>query len=462
MYNNVAVTTTYTIPRSMLQDRSLEDLVYRAIGYFVIQQHPIMGVTVSGEGSPDPKWVRLPMIDLREVMKVVDADPNSNLDPYIQEANRGQFDRLGELPLWRLLLIYSPAAIASSKDMIAFTFGFFCHHAMGDGLSCAAFHHTFLEALNSPLPPNPQPLIVVPALPLLPTLEMGTPVPLTILYTIRKVFAALVYSPIDPLEWAGPLISRTATRPPLVNQRSFFLPSHSLAHLLALCRTEKTTLTALITVLVARKLALMFPTHSRFRCTVPFSMRKFTGHGLWDMGMLVSGLTTAFSSDAVVPAGYISCYTPLPSKSPKPLAVDPLLWSSARACKAAIVAQSSSATDQPVGLIKFVQKDMRGYFLGMLGGKRDHAFEVSNIGVVDGEVEGEGKGRVGFGRVLFSQGHSTYAPPYIVCLASAKGGEMGVSLTWEEGVVNDESAEGLLSWLETTLIELGMEEGKSF
>jgi len=400
-YNNIQVMATYTIPRSVLKPSgTVENLVYAAMKE-VMGQQPIMGVTIEDDGIPEPKWVRLPTIDLKEVMKVVDADPFSNVDALVQDAHRAQFERMQELPLWRLLVMAK--ASAKDTDDLCFAVGFFCHHAICDGISAAAFHLTFLDALNSVLSSSsatssPSSILIVPALPLVPTLEMKTKLPLSLFFTLKQVIAAFIYSPTDPLAWTGPPISPNTPRPPICNTRSFTLPSHTIDALVTKCRNEKTSVTALTTVLVAQKLALMHPSHSHFSGKIPFSMRKFTGHTPRDMGCYVSQTLATFSSQAVTPAGYISCRNE-PNEQ---------LWESARACKSVIVERSLTTTDQDAGLLKFVARDIPGWLMTMLGKKRDHAFEVSNIGVVDGGTGGDIEGKAWFDRVMFSQGYALF------------------------------------------------------
>ena len=244
------------------------------------------------------------------------------------------------------------------------------------------------------------------------------------------------------------------------------------------CREEKTSLTALITVLVARKLAAMYPTHSRFKGSVPFSMRKFTGHTPCDMGALISAVQPYFSSELKPPRGYISCRSASISSTSTPCGQsskgrkeDEELWSSARACKLFIENGASSPANQNVGMLHFVT-DFAKYFLGQLGTKRNNAFEVTNIGILDGgvradrETEGDAtsttnneenkvKERVTFDRVMFSGSLNTQGEPFLVATATAKNGFMTVAICWATGVVSDEEAADLKMGLEQQLRELG-------
>lgn len=130
---------------------------------------------------------------------------------------------------------------------------------------------------------------------------------------------------------------------------------------------------------------------------------------------------------------------------------DPQLWEGARACRAVIDKRSSTVVDQNVGLLRLVP-DYVKFFLRTLGTKRQFAFEVSNIGVLDGDVKAGGeKERATFDRVRFSTALFTSGSPYTIFLATAKNGYMTVSMGWETGIVGEEEAVGLLGWLEREL-----------
>lgn len=456
-FNNVQVTATYSVPRLLLQNfanSGIEVLIYAALKE-TLNHQPILGVIIDDEGSKEPKWVRLETIDLRENVKVINADPNASPDKWVQDAHRLQFTRPGELPLWRIVVAFQDSALIGNGAYVPFAVGFFAHHAIADGLSCRAFHLTFLDALNTlisspintPSSLDEAAIIITPKLPLLPNLEMKATLTVSILFVLLQIFKAYIYHPVDRLNWSGPLISADSPRPPISNTRSFSLPPSMVSKLVARCRQEKTTVTALVTVLVARKLAIMYPDYKRFTGTVPFSARKFTGHSPKDMGCYVSNIEPYFSSETKPSRGYISCA----SSSGEKVASgdDEQLWNSAQICKKFINNRTSTMHNQNVNLLKFVS-DFPKYFLGLLGTKRHHAFKVSNIGVVDGGV-GKEPGNAMFDRVMFSSAQCTYDTPYFLCLATAKNGFMVVALSWEVGVVGDEEAKDLLGWLEVEL-----------
>jgi hypothetical protein len=441
------------VPRSLLKsspNNALESLIYSTIAE-TLKSQPILGVTIENEQSTDPKWARLVKINLGELVTVIQEESPSTSDGWIERSHRQILDKVGELPLWRVVVAFQEGASKESSSF-SFTMAFFCHHAIADGLSAGAFNLTFLDALNH-LIDHPSDIayksvIEVPKLPLVPNLELRTPLPLSFFFLLKQFFKAYIYDLRDPLEWSGPPIHATTPRPPLPNIRSFSLPHTTVNTIVSRCREERTTVTALMTILTARWLGTTYPTYKRFCSKVPFSLRKFSTNAQRDMGCYVSDIGLYFSSETKPPREYISCYTSSPKNT---VGRDPQLWEGARACRAVIDKRSSTVVDQNVGLLRLVP-DYVKFFLRTLGTKRQFAFEVSNIGVLDGDVKAGGeKERATFDRVRFSTALFTSGSPYTIFLATAKNGYMTVSMGWETGIVGEEEAVGLLGWLEREL-----------
>lgn len=72
--------------------------------------------------------------------------------------------------------------------------------------------------------------------------------------------------------------------------------------------------------------------------------------------------------------------------------------------------------------------------------------------------DGHQNERVKLDRILFSQGSNVISPGLVFCVASAKGGELGIGLTWQEDVVVKEDAEKVLKELEAELRGLAKDD----
>jgi hypothetical protein len=393
-------------------------------------------------------------------------------DGRIQDAHRVPLLQTDKLPLWRIVVssnlenqqqgtMSSPSK--ATKDL-SFSVGFFPHHAICDGLSCGAFHISFISALNTfiskqgkaPIP-SAKSILSNPNLPLLPPIELATPLPITTWYILKQIFTNFIYKPVSPLIWSGPpvLPASKIQAPPLCNLKSFFIAGPLVNALVKLCRDQKTTLTSLVTVLTAQHLSEMYPTHSRFAGTVPFSLRKFTNVLPKEMCVYVSNVVPNFSSESKTPKGYISCRAAVGAESVDRKVDNRELWDSARACRAFIADATASPADQAVGTLSYV-KDLAAFFKGQLGQPRKYAFEVTNIGVIDGNATSHREKEARFERMVFSTALNTVGEPFCICMATAKGGDMCLSINWEEGVVSREDALGLGESLEESLTELAV------
>ncbi|CAG8960506.1 hypothetical protein HYFRA_00008226 [Hymenoscyphus fraxineus] len=473
-YNKVLVSARYKAPLLLLsttQEASnhkdgFKYLIYSALSE-VISKHPIMSIVIEDEGSPIPKWRRVQKICFEDVVEIRSGGLRNgeDEDAWILEGHGKELERRDEMPLWRVRV--TRPILGEDKDeegMFGFTAAFYFHHAIGDGLSGNAFHLTFLSALNNLLSDPPSisnaEIIPPPKLPLIPTLEMGTKLGLTWWFVLKQIIKAFIWSPFDKLLWTGPPIKNPPVLPAVGDQKCFEIEAGMVKKLVKKCREENTSITALVTVLVARKMAIMNPTYSHFAGTIPFSLRKFTGHSERDMGNFVSNVAPLFSSAKRTERGYISCVSPEQRsdtgaysefKGKNLLSKDEVLWNSARETRAFMAAGTASPKNQMVGLLGFV-KDLVPFFLKKFGQRREYTFEISNIGVVDGGIGAEGKERrVIFDKVLFSGSICTYAGPFEVMLATVKNGLMTVVVRWEKGVISDEDGRELARWLEEQL-----------
>jgi hypothetical protein len=464
--NNVQVSAAYTVPYSLLSKFNshgiaLQSLIYATLRE-IIMQHPIMGVVVQDESSLIPNWKRLETIDLRQLVKFVSGDPNTSFDEWVQVAHRKPLDRCEELALWRVVVVSKDGlenltAEESEDGHVQFAIGFFYHHGIADGLSGGAFHLTFLDILKEFITDNTKfsfnttepALVSIPKLPLVPSLEEEGNLSVSVFFALKQIIKAFVFNPKDNLLWAGPIATPELPRPPICNNRSFLLSPSSAKKLVAKCREEKTTITSLLNVLIVRKLAIMYPSHTHFRANIPFSFRQFTKRTPRDMGNFVSNIEPYFSTATKPESGYISCRSPSDFQVASPES-DQQLWDSTRACRKAIVEGSSSPRNQLVGLVKFID-DIPKFFVDQLTKPRPHAYEITNIGVFDGALgeDGEGvAGRASFNRMKFSASLTTCGDPYVFSLATVKNGYMDVTINWETGVVSDDEALELLGWIE--------------
>lgn len=162
------------------------------------------------------------------------------------------------------------------------------------------------------------------------------------------------------------------------------------------------------------------------------------------MCVYVTSYTHKFSTKSL--AGYIPC--------------EMFSWDAIQTCFNEIKSATASPANQQVGLLKFMD-NYEPFFKGKVGKERDHSFEVSNVGVFDSDEhrdEGGRKDGVRVDRILFSQGSNVISPGLVFTVASVRGGDLGIGLTWQEDIVRKGDAEEVLKELETELRGLAKED----
>jgi hypothetical protein len=364
-YNSVALTAQYVISSRVLDDLGGIQAVIFAALKVVVCQHPIMGVAVVDESPRNASWVRLDTLDLQEVTNFMTIPSGQQ---FIENEHQKPFERLGELPLWRVVVAKHQSDTAgssasgdldsSSADTV-FDVGFFYDHAIGDGLSGVAFHLDFLDALNAlgtatvssetPL----EAVIEIPKLELLPSLETAARFPLTIKFILSEIIKEFITGDKDPKRWTGPPVIFSPETPPKTRLLTIFLDFSTSSKISLRCRQNDTTITPLLTVLIARHLANAYPKHSRFLGTIAIQLRRFTGISNRQMVDHISGVTVQCSTKQE--RGYVSCNL-----------VD---WEAIRACRAVIDGAAKSPANQITTLLKFLS-NVEEFFKSRVGKTR--------------------------------------------------------------------------------------------
>jgi hypothetical protein len=432
----------------------MENIIFAVLNGLV-QRHPALGLSIAGEMTQTPSWIRLDKIDLREVVQFKDVNEGYH---FIEDMHQRAFDRMGELPLWRVVVVGRPpqeltSLIDQRKDEArgeesVFEVGFFYHHAIGDGKSGPAFHMDFLDILNALAGTDPvtsvltDGVIAPPKLDLLPSVEEARTWPLSMVFIAGRILKEFVL-PKNPLLWIGPPVQFSPDRLPKTRLLTLFVDSETVSRLTHRCRQNGVTITPLLGVVIARLLARRHPTEGIFTGTIALSLRRFTGVDDRKIVNHVGSVTTHFATHPK--SGYL-----FTSGS------NPFDWSVVRSCKKAIDAVAMSPANQDTILLRFL-KDYSGWFKKRIGKRREAFFELSNIGTVGGGMENGGTAR--FTRIIFSQPASVTGPPYVFCIATVNGGDMAVALTWQDGILEDEAARDVLAALEGEIHTLA--NGKS-
>ncbi|OBT59335.1 hypothetical protein VE04_00242 [Pseudogymnoascus sp. 24MN13] len=435
-YNNVGVTSTYTIPPALLSSALLAadcstavaNLTYQVLSQ-LIAQHPSLGISVLGASTQTPSWNRLESIDLPSL--VTFTEPGASVEEYlIKLFNTPILGDDGTSPLWRALVIPSPPVAANSTPEapapFRLTIGFFYHHAIGDGLSGAAvqtcIQHALLRALREPVDADLPP-------------AFETAVPLTI---TTGGFLCALYQTVFPNRdvWSGALI--TKSQPVVTKLRQFSLSAGQAAALAARCKRHETSVTALLMVVVAEVVAGKTKGAKGIDASAAISMRKFAdGVGAEDMGTYISAMSCLFFRSNAKGKGRLG---------------DGVEWEEAKRVKGLLAKGAGGTKNQFSAFLKVIPNMMK-FLEGKPGQSREKSFEISNLGVVDfgtEKVDG-GEESVRCESVVFGQSANVIGAAYSFSVATVKGGELNVLLSWQKGVVEERIANAVMVELERWL-----------
>lgn len=446
-YYNVSMTARYTSPPGQ---RLTRQVLFSALEAVIGVQAPL-GLTILDEDTAQPRFARLRSIDLDQAVSFIrlagqsEEAQQEEFDQIFAKQHSMSFRRLGQLPVWRVLVIEPEKYDATARGVdVSFVY----HHAIGDGGSGQAFHMALLKALDD-LPPaaaatagemqTPY-VITPPPLPLLGPLETLVPLPLSFTYLLRTLWTRAWFPRTPPPTfWCGaPIhIARSGLK---TTFRTLSFPAHTVAPVLAACRAEKTTVTALLQVLIARCFfgALPAESTSALSSSIAVNLRRFMPAPVTDetMGVFVCSVSSKHSRAAF---GRTS------------------VWELARGCRKELESRVRAGTrNADVGVLRHLS-DFEAHFRGRLGKRHEFSFEISNLGVFKGRGAGAGRWNIPT-RVVFSQSANVASCPVDFSVISVKGGDLVIALSFQEGGAEPELMRRVLDGLKSEVERIAGEQ----
>lgn len=420
-YYNVSMTARYTSPPGQ---RLTRQILFNALEA-VIRVYAPLGLTILDENTAKPRFARLKSIDLDQAVTFIKLSGQSEeaqqeeFDQIFAKQHSMSFHRLGELPVWRILVIEPEKYDATARGVdVSFVY----HHAIGDGASGQTFHMALLKALDSPpstVGEMQTPYVITPPpLQLLGPLETLVPLPLTLIYLLRTMWTRVWFPPTpSPTFWCGTPIHVTPGGLK-TTFRTITFPAHIVTPLLAACRAEKTTVTALLQILIAARFFAALPekSTSTLASTIAVNLRRAMPESVTDetMGVFVCSSSSKHSRAAFERMS---------------------IWELARGCRKQLESRVRAGTrNADVGLLRHVG-DFEKHFRGRIGKPHEYSFEISNLGVF------KGKGAGGWDiptRVVFSQSANVASCPVDFSVISVKGGDLVVAISFQEGGLEPE------------------------
>ncbi|KAF4949890.1 hypothetical protein FSARC_13359 [Fusarium sarcochroum] len=468
-----AVVCRYSLPEHLGEGslEAVQDAFHRAMALTVLE-HPMLQVGILNEDSAVPSWIELKSVNLGTHISWQEVKASENYDLCLKEAIRSQLDTwfidVETKPGWRLSILW-PEETFQSLDVI------FCwNHTNFDGVAGKILHQSLLSNLNDPrigqelpnlkgnllqlesvadkFPPPPEELIKIPI-----SLRFALS---TIWKELRPPF--LVSSDPTQANWAP-----IREEPYRTEFRTFSIDDATLKQVVDKCRARKTTIAGLLHALPLASLALQLGEGQKHhkkeaktmyaitaldtRRFIPANTEAYPWHvPSTTMDNQMTICDHLFNEELV---GEIR-RTGLNASSEEEIMtkLEDIVWSAAVQARQDIQDKiDRGMNNDPSGLMNFV-KDWRVQKKQQLKKPRVGAWGVSNLGTLDGEVEGSGWK---IERAVFQLSCELTSPVFHISSISIKGKELCVDVSWQEGVVEAEVGDKLASDMEAWLGFLG-------
>ncbi|KAK2007975.1 hypothetical protein LZ32DRAFT_33125 [Colletotrichum eremochloae] len=445
LYRCVSVACRYAVPPGTGLEELKTELL-RAVAQVIIEQ-PFMRVGIVDEDKQTPYYVHVPRIDLTAQIQWYGPSHPDATDAALCKHLSFQHDQLwphvGQLPPWKIAVIPIEQFQGSPVEIdVIYSF----HHAIGDGTSGSIFHKRLLEALSNPvavagLDANHLNLPEPPVLPR--PQEHLIDGRISWSYFLWELWAALGPSWLKTKPEVIPWKARAMdfSMPYQTTVRILRIPAATTTGLLAASRAHSMTLTPLFHALVAASLSRHLPASEApaFNPSSAVSLRRFVpaATGL-DVNNQISVLVTSTEHS-------ISKALTTNMRKPSHKTLEEAIWDAAASVKNELRDRLATLPhDDITAMLKYVS-DFHEFFTKKNGSERGNSWEVSNLGAIrGGTVEGDWK----LTRAVFSQSAMAAGPGFAVNVAGIAGGEVTVTLTWDESFVDAALMESLATDLE--------------
>ena len=362
-----------------------------------VLRHPLLHVGLAGEDSKKPAWVAIDTVDLGWHIQFLDVDPSPEEELVCQSILQSQLDSTfleqEKRPGWRMVAW-------QTKDAKFLQTVFAWNHACFDGMSGKKFHEEVLRQLNTPRAEEIRSLLKnhilsVPATgeKFPPTQEQVEDYSMGVGYVLSEVWKEVRPKALRPRYTTLAMWAPICKAPFRTQVRTFAIDGPALHKILAACRSNRTTLTGLLHATILMSLASQLDQEMApaFSGVTAVDVRRFTPPGFpW----MVPDSTMA-NFVAIKPHEFHSPEVRAIRERIKGAsrtdiinlaALEDLLWATAARVRQEIRQKLDMRThNDSVGLMKLVG-DWRQQMKSQLGKPRPSSWNVSNIGVLDGNA----------------------------------------------------------------------------
>ena len=401
-----------------------------------VQQYPFLSVVVNDKHTDKPAYHAVSPVNLEDHISIIDQDSVP------QEAETTLFERVlppildrpwpANRPPWRIVVVPLSASDkpATSRCLIVFAFS----HALGDGMTGPAFHHTFLDTWReTTVPDEQQSSLVNISNHILPSpFDTRERLPISWGFLLRPLIAVSLpkflvnllglraaASTVDEGTWLGSRIffdlqSTTNSRVKLIE-----VEAPLVQKVLQSSREQDAKLTGTFHQLIVRALSKVVPDKeaTNFVSGTAIDMRGAIGIPGNSWGLYVSGHYEIHER----------------ATSPEHPALPDEMWKSASLVTKRLAVCAATLQDQAIGLLRYVPSIM-SWTKGKVGQKRDSSYELSNLLAFDDTNAGTCQA-ISISKMIFSQPGNAPSAPLAFNVISVKGGNLICAVSWQPGAL---------------------------
>ncbi|KAF5723093.1 alcohol acetyltransferase [Fusarium mundagurra] len=412
-----------------------------------------MRVGIIGQDSKQPQFVALSSVDFSQQVEEAEAPSVDSVARNLEKLLLQPWPDLSKCPGWHVRVFREPNL--EDKDVCRLRICLTVHHAIYDGESTAKFHISLIDALN-----NPDPAVAL-------MMDKGLIVNLTdhlldyphpqeelidftadISWTVCQfwnMFAPSYLKPYTFQKWAGEPCNPDIQA---VHIRYFSLSTVLTQAVVARCREENTTMTNLLNALCATSLARRAPLTEQqgFVNITAISLRPWISEKVHFNKTHMSKCASSHAQEI----------------RPDVLAKirqggdDANVWKLAVELRRDMKRRTDTIPHNEFSYLFRYVGDWRDIFQARYGKPRRELWTLSNLGSIAAPAS---KGPWGLESILFAQFAPVFSSALAVNAASVEGGDMMVSLVWQDGILETDLVQGVRDDLEKWLLGLG-KDGK--
>jgi hypothetical protein len=406
---------------------------------YCIDKHATLTVVVRDSHTEKAFYDRVPTINLSNHIQVVQDDGLGDKELALDETTEIEQHLLSILkipwssacPPWRVVILplSTSESLGRSRCLITFVFS----HALGDGITGLAFHHTLLEAFRKSFDGGKSLLHTTPDRELSPAFDTPERLPISWSYLLAPLLGVLLPTWLGKIfglkasvasnnagTWTGPPMFVNPNDPAATRIKLLEIGNADVAKALSVARKHGAKLTAVMHQLIIRALDKAVPdanVTNWLSCTA-VNMRPAVGISDDEMGLFVTG-----------------CFHPHPRVSWSSLLSEED-WAAARLMTQKLAESATVTQDQLIGLLRYIPS-IRKWTAGKIGQQRDESYDVSNLGAfsdVQDDSKSDGR-RCELTKMVFFHSTDPIAAPLVFSAVSVKGGSLVFSVGWKPGAL---------------------------